>query len=555
MNDKPIHDAGCRLDGADETGCRDPERRRWLRLLLAMGLGAGAARSLSATAAEAEGGLTLGPPEAFGFERLVEHAEQLARDPYSPPPRPAPAAIEALDYDAAGRIHFRREAALWGQGPSVYPITFRPVGEYFPASVAMHVVREGQARPVQYRPAYFEMPTDSPLRQVPEDESGLAGFWVHRSRRTGDWYRREPWVTFQGASYFRAVSDTGQVGLSARGIAVNTTVGEQEEFPDFRAFWFEPARNEGDPLIVYALLDGPSIAGAYRFALRSRGDTEIEIDKRLFMRKTVDQLGIAPLTSMYWYAETPNAHLRDWRPEVHDSDTLAMWSGRGERLVRPLVNPTQRAYSAFADENPRGFGLLQRDRREMHYLDGVGYEKRPSAWVEPLGDWGAGHVTLVELPTDDETFDNIVAFWQPAGAQLAGSSLSYRYRLYWRDDQPFDTDLARAVSLRAGPGGDFGKRRIADTVRLIIGWRGTALADLDPEKATFELEAVPDGEVTTVRSRRLLDHPDRWQTEFDLRVTTDDPVELRGTLRLDGVPIAETWLYQYHRRAFRSVMP
>ncbi|MBN2873126.1 MAG: glucan biosynthesis protein D [Halothiobacillaceae bacterium] len=570
MSDKTIDQSACRAHGEAGPTCGkpgrgdypgnqgnpgNPGRRRWFRLLLAMGLGVGMARSLSAAADDAETGLVLGEPQAFDFERLVDRAEQLARDPYEPPSRPVPEAVQSIDYDAAGRIHYRREAALWRDGPSVYPITFRPLGEYFPTPVAMHVVEAGEARPVRYRPAYFEMPSDSPLRQVPEDESALAGFWVHRSRRRGDWYRQEPWVTFQGASYFRAVSHTGQVGLSARGIAVNTAAGSAEEFPEFRAFWFEPARNEGDPIVVYALLDGPSVAGAYRFALRARGDTEIEVDKRLFIRKTVDQLGIAPLTSMHWYAETPNAALRGWRPEVHDSDTLAIWTGRGERLVRPLINPTQRAYSAFVDENPRGFGLLQRDRHAMHYLDGVGYEKRPSAWVEPLGEWGAGHVTLVELPTDDETFDNIVAFWQPAGAQLAGSSLRYRYRLYWQDSQPFGGGLARAVSLRAGPGGDFGKRRIADTVRLVIGWQGAALADLDPDEARFDLQVVPDGEVTTVRTRRLLDRADRWQTEFDLRVTRDDPVELRGTLKVDDRPIAETWLYQYHRRLFRDVMP
>lgn len=535
-----------------------PGRRAWLRGLLAMGVAAGSARSLSAMASEAvdaETGLELGTAEPFSFETLIQRAEQLATEPYDPPPRPASEAIQSINYDAAGKIHYRRDMALWRDGPSVYPITFRPLGEYFPKPVAMHVVAGDQARPVRYRPDYFDMPSDSPLRAVPEGTSGIAGFWVHRSRRTHDWFEEEPWATFQGASYFRAVSETGQVGMSARGIAVNTAGEQEEEFPDFRAFWFEPAASEGEPVVVHALLDGPSVTGAYRIALRSRGDTEIEVEKHLFVRKTIDQLGIAPLTSMYWYTETPNVHLRGWRPEVHDSDTLAIWNGAGERLARPLVNPPSHGYSAFADQNPRGFGLLQRDRDFSHYLDGVGYEKRPSVWVEPLGDWGEGQVALVELPTNDETFDNIVAFWQPAGSQLAGSALTYRYRLYWSEDEPFDPDLARAVSLRAGPGGDFGKPRIADTVRLVIGWQGARLESVDPEEAEFRVEASPVGEISNVRVRQVAGHPDRWQTEFDLHVTEDAPVELRGELRVADEPVAESWLYQYHRQAFREVMP
>jgi glucans biosynthesis protein len=296
-----------------------------------------AAAKTTATAATQEG-LSLGTAKPFSFKSLIARAEEMAKAPYQAPPSPVPDAIKAINYDAAGKIQFNPKDALWRNGPSVYPITFRPLGEYFMKTVSMNVVDGGRAREVEYRPDYFTMPADSPLRQVPAGQSAISGFWVQRSRRVGDWTKSEPWATFQGASYFRAISRQGQVGMSARGIAVNTGLPQGEEFPDFRAFWFEPALNEGDPVVVYALLDGLSITGAYRFELRSDGDTEMVIENHLFIRKTIDQLGIAPLTSMFWYDETPNKHLRGWRPEVHDSDTLAIWRSDNERVARPSMS-------------------------------------------------------------------------------------------------------------------------------------------------------------------------------------------------------------------------
>src|SRR3712207_6378228 len=140
----------------------------------------------------------------------------------------------------------------------------------------------------------------------------------------------------------------------------------------------------------------------------------MDIEKALHLRRDVERLGIAPLTSMYWYSETAKPTAVDWRPEIHDSAGLALWTGAGERICRPLNNPPRIMASSFADERPRGFGLMQRDRAFDHYLDGVYYDRRPSLWVEPLSDWGRGAVQLIELPTDDEIHDNVVAAWVPA---------------------------------------------------------------------------------------------------------------------------------------------
>src|SRR3712207_9432237 len=105
----------------------------------------------------------------------------------------------------------------------------------------------------------------------------------------------------------------------------------------------------------------------------------------------------------------------------------------------------------------RGFGLLQRDRNFDHYLDGVYYDRRPSLWIEPQGTWGRGSIQLVEIPTDDEIHDNIVAMWVLAEPVRAGQALELRYRMHWSAEEPYPTTLARIVATRFGNGGQAGK--------------------------------------------------------------------------------------------------
>ncbi len=208
-----------------------------------------------------------------------------------------------------------------------------------------------------------------------------------------------------------------------------------------------------------ALLDGPSAAGAYRFRMRRTKSVVMDIEASLHLRKDVGRFGLAPLTSMYWFSETAKPTAVDWRPEVHDSDGLALWTGTGERIWRPLRNPPRTMVSAFSDERPRGFGLMQRDRLFDHYQDGVYYDRRPSLWVEPLGDWGKGSVQLVENATDDEIHDNVVAMWVPAEPARAGSSHDLAYRLHWvagnptRATSPASSRPARAMAARPAPTG------------------------------------------------------------------------------------------------------
>ena len=524
------------------------------RLLQWAGAGAAAPALLGPLLSWAQspaGGLRFGPARPFSFEALTARAEAMARQPYQPPYRPAPAVVGQIDYEVHGKIRFDPERALYGPGgggtQSDYPATFFHLGQFFGTSVKMHALEDGAAREILYSPEYFDMPADSIARQLPED-AGFAGFRLQESTAHGDWQRHD-WVAFLGASYFRAIGALGQYGLSARGIALDVAASVPEEFPSFTEFYIAPAAGE-EPVAVYALLDGPSVAGAYRFTLTRREGVVMEVEKILFLRQAVERFGLAPLTSMYWYSEGSRPYHIDWRPEVHDSDGLALWTGRGERVWRPLNNPERVTASAFLDENPRGFGLLQRDREFDHYLDGVRYDRRPSLWVEPLEPWGAGAVQLVEIPTDDEIHDNIVAFWTPRDAPEPGKRYRLRYRLHWQADEPYPAaDSARVVATRIGRGGQPGKPRPRGLVKFVVEFDGGRLGKLPGRQEPQPKITASRGEISGVFAEPV-PATSRWRAVFDLGLDggaarIDEPVELRLYLAFAGEPLSETWLYQY----------
>jgi glucans biosynthesis protein len=410
----------------------------------------------------------------------------------------------------------------------------------------MYKVDGEQAREILYSPDYFEMPADHVARGLPPEPSAFAGFWVRESRLEGDWTKREPWATYVGASYWRAVGELGQVGMSSRGVALGTGDAAPEEFPDFVGHWFETAATEKDPVIVHSLLDGPSISGAYRFALHRGKGVTIEVETHLFLRADVAHLGIAPLTSMFWFAEYDKRYREDWRPEVHDADGLALWTGAGERIWRPLNDPPRIITSSFVDDNPKGFGLSQRDRNFEHYLDGVGYDKRPSVWIEPLGGWGKGSVQLVETPTDDEIYDNINAFWVPETPAKAGSGFTFSYRQHWVDKEPFfPPDLARCVATRIGRGGEAGKPRPKGVEKFVVEFAGGDLAKLGKDEKPEAVITASRGTIGSLVTVERIPSTERWRAIFDLAADGQDPVELRLYLRRAGKPLTETWLYQY----------
>jgi periplasmic glucans biosynthesis protein len=527
-------------------------------------LAAGLAHALSSSpAAAATTDLTFGAAEPFTFDTLKARARDLAAKPYVSPPRPSPEIVSKIDYATHGSLRYNVAQAVGADGPGNFPVTFFHLGQYFQKSVRMFQVAGGQAREVIYKPSLFDMPADSIARGVQEN-AGFAGFRFQESRqghpaRAGagklDW-KTNDWAAFLGASYLRAIGADYQYGMSARGLAIDTAVaGVTEEFPDFTDFFIE-ANDNANTAMVYALLSGPSVAGAYRFRLERgltrHGGVIMDVDAQLHVRQPVQRFAIAPLTSMYWYSETNRTTSPDWRPEVHDSDGLALWTGSGERIWRPLNNPPRTTVSAFVDDNPKGFGLLQRDRDYSHYLDGVHYERRPSVWVEPKGAWGKGTVQLIEIPTEDEVNDNIVAAWVPAAPVKAGQSLDIAYRLHWQNDAPDQGPLARTTATHAGLGGEPGTTiRPKGNRKFIVEFTGGPLAKLPAG-------AIPEAVVTTSRGKfgpRIFsealanDVPGHWRTFFDIQVEGSDPVELRLFLRLGSDVLTETWAYQYHPSA------
>jgi glucans biosynthesis protein len=540
------------------------------RQVLSLGAAVAAAGVMPAEARSP--GLELGKAEPFSFEALVRRAAALATKPYVSPPVPSPDILEQIDYDAHGKIRFRAENApfSYDQRPDPgkpaeiakgrFPATFFHLGRYFKKPQRIHVIgADGLAREIVYREDYFDMPADSIAHKLPKG-AGFAGFRFQEAMEAAGeaplkgWkgkdlpWRTNDWVAFLGASYFRAIGDEFQYGLSARAIMIDAAVaGKAEEFPDFTHVWLEqPNGGKDGAVIVHALLDGPSVAGACRFVMTRGKGVTMDVEKRLFVRRDVARFGIAPLTSMFWYSETIKPTAVDWRPEVHDSDGLAIWTGAGERIWRPLNNPRRTIASSFGDENPRGFGLLQRDRAFDHYQDGVFYERRPSLWVEPRGDWGKGAVQLIEIPTDDEIHDNIVAAWIPAEPVKAGRTFSLAYRLHWQADEPTPTPLGRCVATRLGNGGQPGQPRPRGVRKFLVEFRGGPLADIPfgvkPEvvltasRGTFSYiltEAVPN------------DVPGHWRAQFDLTVDGTEPVEMRCFLKAGDKVLTESWLYQY----------
>jgi glucans biosynthesis protein len=476
----------------------------------------------------------LGPPQPFSFDRLKGMAGALAARPYRPRPRPLIDQVHAVDYDAFGQVIYRPSATLWTDGPPDQAVRFFPIGRASPKPVAMHVVSGGQARQIPYSPALFDMPADSPFRAL-GDAAGFGGFRVLNADRATDW------VAFLGASYFRAADPFNQYGLSARGLAIDTAAPRPEEFPDFTSFWIEHARNGA--LVVYALLEGPSVTGAYRIVHnRSRAGLVQEITAALRFRRPVERLGIAPLTSMYWYGQSDRTPDDDWRPQIHDSDGLAIWTGAGERIWRPLRNPARVSTHAFVDKSPRGFGLLQRNRRFADYQDdGVFYERRPSAWVEPLGDWGPGSVQLVEIPTRGETDDNIVAFWTPARPVRAGTRLELRYRLHWTDEEPHPVGVARVVATRAGQGGRPGVPILSGRRKYVIDFAGGALSGLTDRGAAEAVVSATQGRPVDAVAYPVVGQG-LWRLMFDLESAPAE-ADLRAYLRRGGEALTETWMY------------
>ncbi len=478
----------------------------------------------------------------FDYAWLKGYAKNLSEKAYKSHKGEVPEVLSSLDWDEYQQLHFKRDESLWQQEDTDFRAGFFHLGQGFVSPVQINVIEDGKSHPVEYDADMFDY-GKTPVNgdRLPKD-LGFAGF---RMQYGTDWERDI--VAFLGASYFRAVGAEMQYGLSARGLAVNTAMDKPEEFPVFTHFWFEKPQPGSDTITIYALMDSESITGAYRFDMKAGEPLTMRVDSALYPRKKIERLGVAPLTSMYMIGENDRRTNYDWRPEIHDSDGLELLTGNGDWIWRPLGNPEQLRFNAYMDNNPQGFGLMQRDRNFDHYLDdGVFYEKRPSLWIEPIGDWGKGSVQLVEIPTLDETFDNIVAFWNPAQDIKPGQEFLFSYNMYWGSQAPFESGKATVQSTYTGIGGVVGKKREYYSKRFAIDFEGDIF---DMLGKTAEVKPVIEAsrgrvEITSARPQA---HIGGYRAMFDL-VPLDDsqePINIKVYLEANGQRLSETWMYQW----------
>ncbi len=443
----------------------------------------------------------------------------------------------SIDYDLHNQITYRKDAMLWGDVPGAAKVRFFHPGRYFKEPVKISVVEDGTARELLFSTDLFDMPEGHPARKL--THAGFAGFAVMDPEAKNDW------MAVLGASYFRTSGYSGQFGMSARGLAIDSGGPGPEEFPRFTRFWLEQAPEGG--IVIYALLESPRTTGAYRMATAHKDGVFQDIEASIFLRGQIDRLGIAPLTSMFWYGKNNHFVGPDWRPEIHDSDGLEMHLGSGERIWRPLNNPPRVMANSFRADGLKGFGLAQRERSfEQYQDDGVFYEKRATCWVTPKNDWGAGSVMLIELTTNDEIHDNIGAFWNPAEPAVDGNRYDLQYGLEWVDDSPPQA-VARFIATRIGAGGVPGQPRPANVVKFVCDLDGKGLEGMDRSSGVEAMVQASRGTLSLVYAFPIAT-TDRWRVTFDLDIGPpgegDEPIDLRMYLRQDGQAMSETWIYQ-----------
>lgn len=483
-------------------------------------------------------GCLLAAPSAtaadFDFAALQAKAKEIAAQPYAAPVSRVPAWLAGYNYIQHQNIRFEAGHTWWRSDRLPFQLQFFHPGWLFKEPVQIHEVKRGQEKLIAFDPALFTYGNNQLQGPVPAD-MGFAGLKVLYALNQPD--KLDELAVFLGASYYRSLAQGLHYGLSARGLALNSGGPDPEEFPRFSEFWVERPAAGAKAVTVYALLEGPSVAGAYRFTIAPGTETVMQVKVALYFRAHPAVVGLAPLTSMFLHGENTGWSKNDFRPEVHDSDGLLMNTGAGEWIWRPLANPVAVRVSAFADTAPRGFGLLQRDRDFAHYDDvEANYHQRPSAWVEPVGDWGRGSVRLVELSSPDETNDNIVAFWTPAQLPAAGEALSYEYRLHWYGDVAGRPPRGYVASTRHGAVLDHPERR-----RFVVDFARLKEADGKPE-----IEAVvtvgEGAKLIGVGSVTRIPATGTWRAVFELAADgSKRPVELRCYLRRADKALTETW--------------
>lgn len=473
---------------------------------------------------------------SVGFTPAHVHAlaEELSQRPFVKPSIAIPESVSRLSYDQYRDIRFRSEEAIWRGAGVDLEVQLLAMGWLYDVPVEIWLVEDGTAKRFAADEHLFSLgPLVGDLgKGAPY---GFSGFRLHGPINRSDYF--DEYVVFQGASYFRAVGRGQAYGISARGLAIDTARPGGEEFPIFRAFWIEKPKGAGRATIVHALLDSESTTGAYTFEIMPGESTVIDVAATLYPRRALTHVGLGPLTSMFLHAPGHHRIDDDFRPAVHDSDGLAIHNGNGECIWRPLTNPRTLQVSAFMDKNPKGFGLCQRARafRDFEDLE-ARYERRPTVWIAPKGAWGPGYLELVEIPTDAEIHDNIVAYWKPANSPEAGTKFAFAYRMHWTDEIPVAWIGARVAATRVGKG------RRPGSILFVVDFTGPAVAG-QRQMPVAAVAANPGtvGDVAVHANPEI----DGVRVSFDLDPGGTELSELRLALKLADRQISETWLYRW----------
>lgn len=499
----------------------------------------------------------MSPASAFGLDEVVERAQALLKQPYQKPASNLGPEFRAMQFGDYIKIQPNREAFYWQELDTPFKLAFYHQGMHFSTPVALNEIVDGQLRPIPYEMKRFDF---GGLQLNPEEvkQLGYAGFRIMFPINRPD--VQDEVMSLLGASYFRVIGKDQVYGLSGRGLAIDSGLPQPEEFPEFTEFWIQRPAPHDKHVVVYALMDSPRATGAYKLTLTPGQDAVLDVESRVFLRAPVDKLGVAPLTSMFLFGPNQPLKTGNFRPAIHDSNGLAIHTGEGEWIWRPLNNPDQVTVNTYQVVNPKGFGLLQRGHAFHQYEDLIDrYDIRPSAWIEPKGEWGPGQVELIEIPTADETNDNIVSFWTPREQARPGEMMRHDYRITWTMNEPAllgkevawvkqtrrtDTEIRQNNLIRAFDG----------TTSLLVDFEGPVLAQLPsgaPVEAVFS--ASGNGEIV---GHELLRHPaiQGWRLVLKLRVKEGaEPVDLRAALRSQGKVLTETWSYQLvsHHHAVR----
>lgn len=507
--------------------------------------------------------------KAFDLGEVEEIARNIAAHPYvnAGPETAANAFLASLTKEQWDKISFRLSEALWGEERLPFAVTFHHPGFIYSRDALYNIVENGTAKPLAFSAVLFDYPTAELREQAAKAAPGFAGFALRNrfdmdngSDESGN---MDEIASFLGASYFQSRGRASRYGIYARALALDTALPDGEIFPQFREFWLEKPQPDADSFTVYALLDSPYVTGAYRLVITPGSTTVMDVTARLFPRqagKKPGKIGIAPLTSMYLYSETGNGRPSDFRPEIHNSDGLLYADAEEQWTWIPLNNPARLTVNRFPLENPRGFGLMQRDDNFDHYQDlDARYDRRPSLWVEPKGEWGAGHVELVEIPGTEDYHGNIVAFWVPAATveESAGTDenpgYSFNYRLYWQPPAVTPHRLGRVTATRI--------HKLQDNlVQFLVDFEGEKLNAFPADTGLASVVETP--EQLPVIEKKLVKNEatSGWRLMFKVRAPAKEGLlgslfagrEGNGSIRLKALlkqgenlpdPLTETWLY------------